>query len=262
MIATIGSFTRTYVMNVELQQSAQIVLDRMKEFLRRDHGTDLPRPQIIEFTGTPVSGKTTCINSVDDFLRRSGFRVMRPQEGAEAVRGIPRDSPRYNIATGIYALQIVLGAMYDRNHDVVLLDRGLHDAHAWMLYWQYKNQLIGTDKQMFQQFFSHPLYLNAIDTCFYIFCGVDEVNRRKQEGFAGDYRPTGKGSFTSPEAIELLHTVFTASLQDFALSGNTIAMDTTKLTKAQMFNVVYAVILAHMDRRSFKQKRTTHTAAG
>lgn len=237
-------------MSTENQQSAEIVFERLRNFLNRATNV-LPRPQIVEFTGTPVSGKTTCINSVDDFLRRSGFRVMRPQEGAEVFRGIPRDSPRYNIATGIYALQVVLNAMYDRNHDIVLLDRGLHDAHAWMLYWQYKGQLTESDRQMFQQFFSHPLYLTAIDTCFYFFCGTDEVNRRKKEGIATDYQPVEQGSFTTPNAIELLHTVFKASYQNFALAErSTVSIDTTKLSKAQMFNFVYAVILGHMDRRT------------
>lgn len=237
-------------MNSEIQEATAAVLDRTRAFLNRNREHDLPRPHIVEFTGTPVSGKTTCISSVDDFLRRSGLRVMRPQEGAEVFRGVPRNSPRYNILTGIYALRIIIEAMYDRNHDVILLDRGLHDAHAWMLYWQYKNMLTEEEKQMFQRFFAHPMYLDAIDTCFYIFCDVAEVNRRKQNDVATTYQPTGTGAFTTPGAIQLLRTVFEASFENFAADGTTVSFDTTHHSKSDMFNHVYAVILGHLDRRS------------
>ena len=39
-------------------------------------------PIFIEFAGSPKSGKTACIEIIRHFLRRNGFRVLTPAEGA------------------------------------------------------------------------------------------------------------------------------------------------------------------------------------
>ena len=93
------------------QEKAQIILSYLKSHLRYDNGF-LPRPFMIELTGSPSAGKTTIIKSLDDFLRDQGLRVLRPQEGAEVIRHIPRTTPIYNIATGLYALNKLVEESY------------------------------------------------------------------------------------------------------------------------------------------------------
>ncbi len=97
----------------------------------------LPRPFIVEITGSPVSGKTTTINILDDFFRRQKYqeqkyRVWKPLEGAEAVRDIPRTSHIYNTATAGYALEILKKHSFSAEYDLILFDRCLYDAWCWM----------------------------------------------------------------------------------------------------------------------------------
>ena len=40
------------------------------------------RPVFVEFAGTPKSGKSTCIDTINHFFRRVGYKVLAPTEGA------------------------------------------------------------------------------------------------------------------------------------------------------------------------------------
>ena len=47
--------------------------NRAKEILELKQKHRQRRPIVIEFSGSPKSGKTTCINSLELFLKRNGF---------------------------------------------------------------------------------------------------------------------------------------------------------------------------------------------
>ena len=58
-----------------LRDKASFALERLQS------GTPV-RPVFVEFSGTPKSGKSTCIDIVSHFFRRVGFNVLAPTEGA------------------------------------------------------------------------------------------------------------------------------------------------------------------------------------
>ena len=104
------------------EKKAQKILNYLKSDIRYDRKY-IPRPFFFEFTGSPSSGKTTCITEADKFLRRQGFRVWRPQEGAEVIRHIERTTSLYNIRTGIYALTLLMDESVGNKYDVVIFDQ-------------------------------------------------------------------------------------------------------------------------------------------
>src|SRR5512134_3371694 len=106
----------------EHEAQAQRILDYLKAHIRYDNGF-IPRPFFVEFTGTPSSGKTTSIVKMYQFLRRLGFRVAKPLEGAEAIQHISRKTPVYNIRTGLYALTMLLDESHMHNYDIIMFDR-------------------------------------------------------------------------------------------------------------------------------------------
>lgn len=59
----------------ELTQLAEKLFVELREKPRE-------RPLFVEFSGTPKSGKTSCIDTVVHFFRRVGFKVLAPTEGA------------------------------------------------------------------------------------------------------------------------------------------------------------------------------------
>ena len=66
----------------------------------------LTTPVIIEFSGSPKSGKTTNIDIIDHFFRRSNFKVWAPTEGASkrTPYNLRRDlvafNAKHNLAKG------------------------------------------------------------------------------------------------------------------------------------------------------------------
>lgn len=144
------------------EEKAKKILEYLKSDLRYDEQF-LPRPFFLEFTGSPSSGKTTTITELDKFLRRHGFRVLRPQEGAEVIRHIPRTTPLYNIRTGLYALNKLIDESYGHLYDVIIFDRCVFDAYCWMMYWEEKNKLTKEEKELAQSFFLSRFWMEKID---------------------------------------------------------------------------------------------------
>ena len=57
------------------------------------------RPIVIEFSGSPKAGKTSCINSLELFLKRNGYKVRIIQEKASECPVSDKQSPMFNIWT-------------------------------------------------------------------------------------------------------------------------------------------------------------------
>lgn len=162
------------------EDQAQRILEYLKTKIRYDHDF-IPRPFLIEFTGSPSSGKTTCITELDKFLRRQGFRVLRPQEGAEVIRHIPRTTPEYNIRTALYALSMVIDYSYGHTYDVVIFDRGLFDSYVWMEYWQEKSKLNESEKALIQSFFLSKIWIQRLDIAYIVTCDAEVAMQREMK---------------------------------------------------------------------------------
>ena len=94
---------------------------------------DRNEPLVIEFTGTPRSGKTICISALKKFFERNGIDVDVIKEQAEECP-IPSKDDNYffNIVTFGNTLNKFLWSISEKNHaKVILIDRGFFDALVW-----------------------------------------------------------------------------------------------------------------------------------
>lgn len=93
------------------------------------------QPVVIEFAGSPKSGKSTNIDILNHFFRRTGFNVYAPTEGVSkrTPYHLKRDLMAYNSWALCYAISELLVGCYnvDKYH-IVILDRGPFDSLAWM----------------------------------------------------------------------------------------------------------------------------------
>ncbi|QQG46336.1 MAG: hypothetical protein HYY55_00610 [Candidatus Niyogibacteria bacterium] len=230
------------------------LLQEMREFLKRNLREEIPRPLIIELTGSPNSGKTTLINGVDSIFRHSAFKVYRPQEGAEVFRALSRKTPLYNLTTGAYGLINVSSAATGRDHDVVLLDRALYDAHGWMIFWQRRGNLSKKEMAEFQKFFTNTLILDFIDLCLYVICSPEEAKRRAKLD-APTIIESKEGSYTDLKTTGELVEIFSQSYEEMKGAGKpVILIDSTELSKPQMFDkTIEAVFNAIKDKIAAKK---------
>lgn len=204
-----------------------------------------PRPFVLEFTGSPSAGKTTIIKEVERFLRRRGFRVLCPQEGAEVIRHVERDTPLYNLRTGLYALANLIDLTQNHLYDFVILDRGLFDVFCWMEYWADKNLLDDKAKCDFQNFFLSKFWINRIDMAFFVVCEADAAMEREQKIAISP----SHGSYTNPVTITKLYRFYSDAFVTLKVNYPRIhLLDTTNLDKQQMITSVVELILSKLSQ--------------
>lgn len=96
-------------------------------------------PYVIEFTGTPRTGKTTLINNLYDFFKKKGFKVevleefTTSKEYKEKIYPTLKDKYKSVINTEIpkHVLKQLEDAL-DRNPDIIIIDRSLFDRMIWV----------------------------------------------------------------------------------------------------------------------------------
>ncbi len=232
-------------MEKSYEDRAQALLKKLK---RPKKEKKVERPFFIELTGPPTSGKTTIISILDPFFRRQGFRVYTPQEGAEVIRHIPRTSHLYNVRTGLYALSTLIDASVNDNYDLVIFDRGLCDVHAWMDYWNEKNDLAFEDTYLIQSFFCFSTWMNMIDVVFYVVTTAEEAIKRDMS-----VSLTEKfGGTTNPENLRNLVNIFKNSYNNRSYpveTKNIFLIDTTDTKITEMTEMVLKKALDALELR-------------
>lgn len=235
-----------------LEQKARDLLFYLKSKIRYDRDV-IPRPFIIEVTGTPSAGKTTTIVEIDKFFRRIGFeRVWKPQEGAEVIRHIPRTTPEYNIRTGTYALNLLLDNAYGHNYDLIIFDRCIFDAYCWMQYWKEKSKLTEKEAANNQSFFLQKPLTDYIDAAIMMTCSAEEAMKRELKIALS----SKLGETTNPESIKRLERIWKNAYE--RLQGEypqLTLMDSTKLDESQMIEDVTLTALNAFEKRAKQSAR-------
>ena len=125
-------------------------------------------PIVIEFSGSPKSGKTSCINSLYIFLKRNGFNVEVVQERASVCPVSDKQSPMFNIWTSCMSLANMIGTYENKKNsvDVLILDRGIFDALCWFEWLSHNGKMEKDLKQRAEDFLLHKDFVQKIDIVF------------------------------------------------------------------------------------------------
>lgn len=216
---------------------------RILTFLKSDIRYDLqaiPRPLMAEFTGSPSAGKTATITELDKFLRRQGFRVWRPQEGAEVIRHIPRTTPVYNVRTALYALCILLDESFGHKYDIIIFDRCIFDAYAWMDYWLTKGKITETEQVLIRSFFLSRFWSKHLDAAYFMVCDPEEAMRREMRVSLSDKM----GETSNPETIKVLADRYRKAYTDLKDEHPQLTLiDTTTMKEQNMVESIATHLL-------------------
>ena len=227
----------------EFERRARLVAPYFNKKLRR--GKDiLPPPFIVELLGTPSGGKSTLIRELDKFLKRQGFRVWHPQEGAEAVRYLDRTTYFYNLATGFYGYQILMQESEGHQYDFVLFERCVFDAYTWMKYSNKKGQLTAEMMRMLQE--SFLVCAPRIDCAFFVVSQPDTAMKRETK----NELTRQLGNHTRPEVIQFLYECNVESYNELKNSfTNLFLFDTTCMQEKEMVQSVARIMLDVLEKK-------------
>lgn len=145
----------------ELQKLAEEVLSLKQEHRQK-------RPIVIEFSGSPKAGKTSCINSLELFLKRNGFSVKIVQERASICPVTDKQSPMFNLWTACMSLAGLIGTLEDKKSrvDVLILDRGIFDALCWFEWLVSNSKMEEKQRQVTEKFLLMEEIVKSIDIVF------------------------------------------------------------------------------------------------
>ena len=147
---TIFIDNRDYYAKLRKLHAEKIELQRLKALVT------LPKPFVIEFTGTPRTGKTTTINNLYDFFKKGGFEVSLIEEFTTSK--YYKDELRSKFDSMSYSDRdlAIFEEIYKQlqnavltKKDLILIDRSLNDRQIW----NYRRLVRGD--------MSEDLYLNA-----------------------------------------------------------------------------------------------------
>lgn len=141
-------------------------------------------PVVVEFAGSPKSGKTTTIDIVSHFFKRTGFSVYAPSEGASkrTPYHLRRDLVAFNSWTLNYAISELLVAYHnvDRPH-LIFLDRGPFDSLAWMQVLRERGKLSADEYGMIRDFALLPMWADLVSRLYLFTCATELSLEREHE---------------------------------------------------------------------------------
>lgn len=121
-----------YYAKLKRLHAMKIELERLKAL------SPLDKPFVIEFSGTPRTGKTTTINNLYDFFKKGGFDVEVIEEFAtskfykeylkDKLKGMSLGDSNIIILEKVYK-QLQDSLKLDK--DIILIDRSINDRQIW-----------------------------------------------------------------------------------------------------------------------------------
>ena len=173
------------------------------------------RPIFIEFSGSPKSGKSTCIDIVSHFFRRMDFRVLAPTEGASKRTPyyLKTDWVAFNAWSASYALTHILEGLYspDKFH-LAILDRGLFDALAWFQLLQSQKKISEQECQQVQDFLRIDKWRSVIDGVFLFQADPSTSMTRENQNTLIDE----PGSTMNPDTLEQINQAYDSVRKRYA----------------------------------------------
>lgn len=144
---------------IDLERMAESILKKRNELRKR-------RPIVIEFCGSPKSGKTSCINSLKLFLKRNDFKVGVVTEQASICPIADKHNPSFNtwtVNSTISELNALLDPKRETMCDIIICDRAIFDALCWFE-WLYKKKALDINEySAITDYISLARWSNKID---------------------------------------------------------------------------------------------------
>lgn len=219
---------------VELQKLSEEV-----RALKEEHRQK--RPIVIEFSGSPKAGKTSCINSLELFLKRNGYKVRIIQEKASECPVSDKQSPMFNLWTACTSLAGLIGTLEDKKNevDVLILDRGIFDALCWFEWLVAGGKMEEEQRQIAERFLLMKELVGSIDIVF-AFCVKPEISIER-------------------EYANLLTDKLGTIMNERVLSSYLEAIETTIKNRQNYFHSVFKIDTSNKNQDEVGREVTSQT---
>lgn len=208
---------------------------KLKE-LKDKHGKR--RPVLIEFCGTPKSGKTTSISALNIFLKRNGFNTELVHEMAGICPIINKTHPHFNSWTLFSSLTELIKHYSNNNIDFILVDRSIFDALCWFDWLNTSNQdapyLDDTTYKSYENLLIGSKLLSSLFSLTLVFKANPEVCLKREFSFLLTEK---SGSIMNENVLKSFNNSIDNCLSKYASKFNKIVtFDTSSEDKPEEVN--------------------------
>ena len=213
-------------------------------------------PYIIEFTGTPRTGKTTLMNNLNDFFKKGGFKVITLEEFTTSdkykkeIYPTLKDQSKSEINTQIpkYVLSQLEDAL-KQDVDIIMIDRSLVDRMIWIDRLYLKDEF---KKEEYEEYISTyiPIIKENIDTIIATY--ADSMTSLKRDYFAN--LSLEKRNFLNIQNIEEYNTSL-KNIEELSSENNINLhlIDTSDKNQRDISIMITEDILSDMRDKYIKQ---------
>lgn len=153
---TIFADHREYYERLKRLHAQKIELQRLKAL------NISQKPFVIEFTGTPRTGKTTTISNLYDFFKKGGFSVSVIEEFTTSSYYKETFQKKYgNLSKGEIHLAVMervynqLMEALEMEKDIILIDRSINDRQIWNYRCYQKGYLSESQYNEYKSLYGH-----------------------------------------------------------------------------------------------------------
>jgi len=129
----------------------KLEISKMKDLV--DH-----KPYVIELTGTPRTGKTTILKTLEDFFRKGGFKVKLVDEFTTSKRYKEEIYPLIKNESSLFINREIpkyvkeeIEKTINENPDIIIVDRGLFDRLIWIDRLKEKNKITYEEYDLYKK---------------------------------------------------------------------------------------------------------------
>lgn len=225
---------------------------RKQEIYKMKSVLEKNKTYVIEFTGTPRTGKTTLMNNLYDFFKKGGFTTSTLEEFTTSKRYkkdiYPRLKNEYKSVINTEIPKYVLEDLNNevsKNYDIILVDRSLFDRMIWMDRLYNKN---GVTKEEYDNYINEytPLIKNKINIVLGLY--TDSLTSLKRDYYANI--SLEKRTFLNEKNInEYNNSLMNMKELSSKININFHMFDTTNKSEREISFQVLDVILSDMRKR-------------
>lgn len=129
---TIFNDNKDYYDKLKKLHAQKVELERLRNLCK------LTKPFVIEFSGTPRTGKTTTINNIYDFFKKGGFDIAIIEEFTTSKYYKEKFKQKYSdLSSSDFNIAILkevtkqLKDIINSDREIILIDRSINDRQIW-----------------------------------------------------------------------------------------------------------------------------------
>lgn len=191
-----------------------------------------PRAFVMEFAGTPKSGKSTSVEAIRHFFSRHEFRVHVLVERASVCPIPMKGHLFFNIWCAATMLAELL-ANVDTDTDLIVVDRGLFDALVWLMLQRERGELTSEEAKTIEDFLLLERWRTLIDLAVVMNVAPDEAISRENSPRISP-KP---GSIMNPDVLSAISNSVTATVDRYRSKFRDIIVHSTSGETIRQSNV-------------------------